>query len=69
MTETKEVESGVVEEMVKGPAPVAVGTRVPQQLRDRLRARLGGVSMVNDRASHFYFRRVSKILKSLGKYR
>jgi hypothetical protein len=42
--------------------PVAVGTRKIQRPPVQVR-------MINDRASHFYFRRTLSILRSLGKYR
>lgn len=42
--------------------PVSVGTKVkpPPQVQ---------IKMINDRASHYYFRRIHKILRSLGKMR
>jgi hypothetical protein len=55
MSDVKEIE-------VEQVNPVAVGTkkviRSPRSLK-----------MVNDRASHFYFKRTLAILRSIGKYR
>jgi hypothetical protein len=54
--------SDVKEVAVQQVNPVAVGTK--KVIRPSLT-----IKMVNDRASHFYFKRTLAILRSIGKYR
>jgi hypothetical protein len=67
MTDETETETATVAEpkppVAVAPSPVAVGVR-------RVTKTSGLVlPMVNTRASHFYFRRVSQLLRSMGKMR
>jgi hypothetical protein len=55
--------SDVKEIAVEDVKPVVVGKRVTKRPPPVI------IKMVNDRASHFYFRRVLSLLHSLGKYR
>jgi hypothetical protein len=56
--------SDVKEIAVEDVKPVVVGKVVMVK-----RPSPGTIQMMNTRASHFYFRRVLKTLRSLGKYR
>jgi len=55
--------SDVTEVKVEEVKPVAVATRVVRRPPTEV------IQMVNNRASHFYFKRVLSILRSLGKMR
>jgi hypothetical protein len=64
--DTTEVKGTVAEApspVAEAPAPVAVG------VQKTLRPSSLVLPMVNDRASHFYFKRVFQMLRALGQYR